>query len=90
MAHRPGRRRIGEDHVFAAIGTAVRRPRGVCICEILGEHFGSTLYAREVDYLMAEEWAHTADDVLWRRTKLGLRVTPEDKQRLAAYMAGRG
>ncbi len=56
----------------------------------LGEHFGSTLYAREVDYLMAEEWAHTADDVLWRRTKLGLRVSPQDKERLAAYMAGRG
>lgn len=56
----------------------------------LGPHFGATLYAREVDYLIAEEWAHTADDVLWRRTKLGLRVTPEDKERLAAYMAGRG
>lgn len=35
---------------------------------------------------MAEEWAQTADDVLWRRTKVGLRVTPEDKARLAAYM----
>ena len=56
----------------------------------LGAHFGSTLYAREVDYLMAEEWARTADDILWRRTKLGLRVTAEDKERLAAYMAGRG
>ncbi len=56
----------------------------------LGAHFGSTLYAREVDYLMAEEWALLADDVLWRRTKLGLRVTAEDKQRLAAYMADRG
>lgn len=56
----------------------------------LGQHFGATLYQREVDYLMAEEWAHTADDVLWRRTKLGLRVTAEDKQRLAAYMAARG
>jgi glycerol-3-phosphate dehydrogenase len=56
----------------------------------LGQHFGSNLYAREVDYLMAEEWARTADDLLWRRTKLGLRVTPEDKERLAAYMAGKG
>jgi glycerol-3-phosphate dehydrogenase len=56
----------------------------------LGPHFGSTLYAREVDYLMAEEWARTADDVLWRRTKLGLRVAPQDKERLAAYMAERG
>jgi glycerol-3-phosphate dehydrogenase len=58
--------------------------------EELGQHFGATLYAREVDYLMAEEWARTADDVLWRRTKLGLRVTPQDKERLAAYMASRG
>jgi glycerol-3-phosphate dehydrogenase len=56
----------------------------------LGQHFGATLHAREVDYLMAEEWARTADDVLWRRTKLGLRVTPQDKERLAAYMASRG
>ena len=55
----------------------------------LGEHFGWNLHAREVDYLMAEEWARTADDVLWRRTKAGLRVTAEDKARLAAYMAAR-
>jgi glycerol-3-phosphate dehydrogenase len=53
----------------------------------LGPHFGADLYAREVDYLMAEEWARTADDVLWRRTKLGLRVSGADKSRLAAYMA---
>ena len=55
----------------------------------LGAHFGADLYAREVDYLIANEWARMADDVLWRRTKLGLRVTPEDKTRLAAYMAER-
>lgn len=53
----------------------------------LGQHFGADLHAREVDYLFANEWARTAEDVLWRRTKLGLRVTPEDKQRLADYMA---
>ena len=52
----------------------------------LGVHFGADLYAREVDYLAANEWARSADDVLWRRTKLGLRVTPQDKTRLAAYM----
>lgn len=55
----------------------------------LGPHFGADLYAREVDYLIANEWARTADDVLWRRTKLGLRVTPEDKTRLSEYMAER-
>jgi glycerol-3-phosphate dehydrogenase len=55
----------------------------------LGPHFGADLYAREVDYLMAKEWARAADDVLWRRTKLGLRVSVADKDRLAAYMAER-
>ncbi|MHB1109339.1 MAG: glycerol-3-phosphate dehydrogenase [Devosia sp.] len=53
----------------------------------LGDHFGADLYAKEIDYLIANEWARTADDVLWRRTKLGLRVMPEDKARLSAYMA---
>jgi glycerol-3-phosphate dehydrogenase len=36
---------------------------------------------------MAEEWARTADDILWRRTKLGLRVTAEERRRLAEWMA---
>lgn len=52
----------------------------------LGEHFGAGLYAAEVDYLMHQEWAYTTDDVLWRRTKLGLHLTPEQQRRLDAYM----
>lgn len=55
----------------------------------LGQHFGTTLYAREVDYLMDREWARTADDVLWRRTKQGLRFTTNEKAELARYMAER-
>jgi len=55
----------------------------------LGTHFGADLYAAEVDYVMDHEWARTAEDVLWRRTKLGLRVGAEDVARLEAYMAGR-
>lgn len=55
----------------------------------LGQHFGEGLYAREVDYLMAAEWALTAEDVLWRRSKLGLRMASEDRSRLAAYMAAK-
>lgn len=54
--------------------------------EDLGEHFGSGLYACEVDYLVAKEWARTAEDVLLRRTKLGLHLTAEQAQRLADYM----
>jgi glycerol-3-phosphate dehydrogenase len=41
-----------------------------------------------VRYLMQQEWAQTADDVLWRRTKLGLRFSSEERARLANVMAG--
>jgi len=36
---------------------------------------------------MEHEWARTADDVLWRRSKLGLRVSPEEREQLAKFMA---
>ena len=55
----------------------------------LGEDFGAGLTAREVDYLIAHEWAVTPEDVLWRRSKLGLRVNEADKARLGTYMAAR-
>jgi glycerol-3-phosphate dehydrogenase len=55
----------------------------------LGEDFGGGLCAREVDWLMHHEWAQTADDVLWRRTKLGLVLTDAQQKRVAAYMEGR-
>ncbi|HEY8575902.1 MAG TPA: glycerol-3-phosphate dehydrogenase [Devosia sp.] len=55
----------------------------------LGQHFGADLYAREVVYLVEEEWARTAQDVLWRRTKLGLRVNAEDVARLESYIGSR-
>ncbi|AOG41628.1 glycerol-3-phosphate dehydrogenase [Brucella canis] len=41
----------------------------------LGRHFGSDLYEAEVRYLVENEWARSAEDILWRRTKLGLRLT---------------
>lgn len=55
----------------------------------LGEAFGHGLTATEVNYLMDEEWARTAEDVLWRRTKLGLHFTPAQTARLASYMTER-
>lgn len=55
----------------------------------LGAHFGADLYAVEVDYLVASEWSRTAQDILWRRTKLGLKVGADDVARLEAYLAGR-
>jgi len=57
--------------------------------EDLGETYGADLTQREVDYLVDYEWARTADDILWRRTKLGLRIGLGDKARLDAYLQGR-
>jgi D-erythritol 1-phosphate dehydrogenase len=53
----------------------------------LGQHFGHHLYAAEVNYLRKHEWAVTADDVLTRRTKLGLRMSDAEKRKLADYLA---
>jgi glycerol-3-phosphate dehydrogenase len=41
----------------------------------LGQSFGATLTESEVRYLMSSEWARTAEDIVWRRSKLGLRLT---------------
>ena len=54
--------------------------------EELGENFGASLYAREIDYFIAHEWAREGEDVLWRRTKAGLHLSPEQRQRVAAYV----
>jgi glycerol-3-phosphate dehydrogenase len=54
----------------------------------MGIDFGGGLYEREVDWLVREEWANSADDILWRRTKLGLHVPAEGAVRLAEWMAG--
>ncbi len=55
----------------------------------LGELFGADLTQREVEYLIEREWARTADDILWRRTKLGLRMTSGDRTRLETYLRTR-
>lgn len=55
--------------------------------EDLGIRFGADLTEAEVRYLMDQEWAVTADDVLWRRSKLGLRFSTEEQQKLATFMA---
>ena len=53
----------------------------------LGRHFGADLYEREVRYLMRAEWAKQAADVLWRRSKLGLRLSTAEQEALEAFMA---
>jgi len=59
---------------------------GVETLEALGRDFGAGLYEKEVRYLVDAEFARTAEDILWRRTKLGLVMSPEEKAALAEYI----
>ncbi|WP_122420030.1 glycerol-3-phosphate dehydrogenase [Pseudomonas viridiflava] len=59
---------------------------GVQSLEDMGQHLGGGLYAREVDYLCDQEWATSIDDILWRRTKLGLFTTPEEQAAVSSYL----
>lgn len=52
----------------------------------LGEDFGSGLYEAEVNYLVTHEWARSAQDVLWRRPKLGLLLRADQVARLEARL----
>lgn len=52
----------------------------------MGHDFGYNLYAREVDFLVDHEWAQSAEDVLYRRTRLGLVTTPDVKEALTEYL----
>lgn len=52
----------------------------------LGAHFGAGLHAAEVDHLVRHEWARTAEDILWRRSKLGLDLAPDGADALALYL----
>ncbi|MET3592537.1 MULTISPECIES: glycerol-3-phosphate dehydrogenase [Mesorhizobium] len=55
----------------------------------LGRNFGADLYEAEVRYLVENEWAVTAEDVLWRRTKRGLHFSREQTAALEEFMRGR-
>jgi glycerol-3-phosphate dehydrogenase len=53
----------------------------------LGKSFGGGLTVAEVRYLMTHEWAHNAEDVLWRRSKLGLHVARDEQSALEQFMS---
>ncbi|MBS0985147.1 glycerol-3-phosphate dehydrogenase [Acetobacter thailandicus] len=55
----------------------------------MGELLGGDLTSREVDYLIEREWARSDEDVLWRRSKLGLHLNQAERQKVAAYVAAR-
>ena len=94
----PGlRSRLGElhpylhdDHIARLVrqyGTdSLRILDGAGSLDDLGKHFGAGLYEREVAWLIAHEWATRAEDVAWRRSKLGLKLTRPELADLDAWM----
>jgi glycerol-3-phosphate dehydrogenase len=73
--------------LVAAYGTRVRLVLdGVVRPADLGPRFGADLTGAEIRYLMRHEWAETADDVLWRRSQLGLVLTREAREAVARFM----
>jgi glycerol-3-phosphate dehydrogenase len=82
---------LGEDQarrLVAAYGTRVEAVLGDAQSrDDLGPRFGEDLTGAELRYLMAKEWARFPDDVLWRRSKLGLTMPPRDRAALAQFMA---
>lgn len=90
--------RISARYPFLAPAWALRLARayGTLVVDMLasaasfedcGIHFGHGLTEAEVRYLMTREWARSAEDVLWRRTKLGLRFSAAEQDRLRVFMA---
>jgi glycerol-3-phosphate dehydrogenase len=72
--------------IFRAYGTRAERIfEGARFAADLGDSFGP-LSEREVEYLVSEEWAETPEDVLWRRSKLGLHLSDAEQSALASYM----
>ena len=57
--------------------------------EDLGRPLGEGLYEAEADYLVRQEWARSAEDILWRRSKLGLHLPAETKETLSAWLSDR-
>jgi glycerol-3-phosphate dehydrogenase len=78
------------DRMAKAYGTCLKELLGGAdSLAALGRHFGAGLYEAEVRWLVDREYAQTAQDVLWRRTKLGLRFTPAQTKALEAWLSGR-
>ncbi len=78
------------DRIARAYGTDARLWLGEAgDWDALGGEIAHGLSAAEAEWLVTREWARTTDDILWRRSKLGLHFTPDDVSRLAAWLEER-
>ena len=74
--------------LIASYGTRTERILGAAkSMDDLGPRFGDDLTGVEVRYLMTEEFARFADDIVWRRSKLGLTMSRQDREALEKFMA---
>jgi glycerol-3-phosphate dehydrogenase len=74
--------------LIRAYGTEARQVLGAArTAADLGQGFGATLTEAELRWLMGHEYARTAEDVVWRRSKLGLRLTAAEIAAIGAFMA---
>ncbi|MBC6439519.1 MAG: glycerol-3-phosphate dehydrogenase [Rhodospirillales bacterium] len=74
-------------HYAVCYGTdAFRLLKDVTRIEDLGLHFGGLFYAREAHWLMKHEWAQTAEDMLERRTKHSLFMTPAEQAQVSEWL----
>ncbi len=84
----PGLKNAGARRLARNYGTRARAiVTDAKTADDLGQDFGAGLSEREVRYLVANEWALTSDDILWRRTKLGLHFDADAKKRLDAWLS---
>ncbi|MBB4103731.1 glycerol-3-phosphate dehydrogenase [Allorhizobium borbori] len=91
IAHYPFLNRRHAERLIRCYGTDAKTLLGEATDEAgLGRHFGGTLFEAEVRWLMEHEWARTAQDILWRRTKQGLFLTREEAAALEEYLEGVG
>ena len=81
--------------IDGAVMRRLARSYGTCVRDMLsgvreigdlGVHFGAGLFQREVEYSIRNEWAMTAEDILWRRSKLGLRLTDAEADGLGEWI----
>ena len=59
---------------------------GASKIEDMGIAFGAGLYSKEVEYLIKSEWVTNVEDIIWRRSKLGLHMKKEEVEKLTAWM----
>ncbi len=78
------------DRLFRQYGTETNGIfEGATSMADCGSDLGHGVTAREVDWAIENEWVHTAEDFLWRRSKLGLRFSPEEAAALDTYIKGK-